>query len=95
MCSLRNPIMANYRLRGSLTVALYPKPADRVVAAGILEQSGNLGCILGVAGSRHVNIMSSIALKQDRKLIRPAAFSLSLANTPLERSGDRSFGSCS
>jgi hypothetical protein len=35
-------------------VALYPDPAGRAVAAGILEQSGNIGCILSVAGSRYV-----------------------------------------
>ena len=59
MSSLRELIMTDDRLRGSHTVALYPKPADRVVAAGILEQSGNLGCILGVAGSRYAPQMSS------------------------------------
>jgi hypothetical protein len=54
MSLLRELIMADCRLRGSLTVALYTNPADRAVAAGILEKSGNLGCILGVAGSRYV-----------------------------------------
>jgi hypothetical protein len=49
-----SPGGADDRLRGSLTVAMYPNPADRAVAAGILEQSGNLGCILGVTGSRQV-----------------------------------------
>jgi hypothetical protein len=48
--------MAYDRLRGSLTVGMYPNPADRAIAAGILEQSGNLGCILGVAGSRLVDL---------------------------------------
>jgi hypothetical protein len=54
MSLLRELIMADDRLRGSLTVTMYPNPADRAVAVGILEQSGNLGCILGVAGSRYV-----------------------------------------
>jgi hypothetical protein len=52
-------IGADDRLRGTLTVVMYPNPADRAVAAGILEQSGNLGCILGVAGSRYVYQISS------------------------------------
>jgi len=59
MPSLRELVMADYRLRGSLTVTMYPNPADRAIAAGILEQSGNLGCILGVAGSRFAHQMSS------------------------------------
>jgi len=43
---------ADASLQGSLTLALYPNTADRALAAGILQQSGNVGYILGVAGSR-------------------------------------------